>query len=120
MKIINHTLLLITFLISSTILVAQNSVNGLVTSEDGIPLAGATIVNTSTNDAVVSDFDGNYTINASLGDVISYSNVGYQSQEVKIRSNFSIDIQLVSSNKLDEVVVLGFEKKVRAEITAAV
>lgn len=120
MKIINYTLLLITFLISSTILVAQNSVNGLVTSEDGIPLAGATIVNTSTNDAVVSDFDGNYTINASSGDVISYSYVGYQSQEVKIRSNFSIDIQLVSSNELDEVVVLGFEKKVRSEITAAV
>ena len=120
MKINNNTILLVTFLLSSTILIAQNNVSGLVTSEDGIPLSGATILNTSTNDAVVADFDGNYTISASSGDVVSYSYVGYESQEVKIGSNFSIDIQLVSSTELDEVVVLGFEKKTRSEITAAV
>ena len=84
MKITNYTILLVTFLLSSTILIAQNNVSGLVTSEDGIPLSGATILNTSTNDAVVADFDGNYTISASSGDVVSYSYVGYESQEVKI------------------------------------
>ena len=120
MKITDYTILLVTFLLSSTVLIAQNNVSGLVTSEEGIPLSGATILNTSTNDAVVADFDGNYTINASSGDVVSYSYVGYESQEVKIGSNFSIDIQLVSSTELDEVVVLGFEKKTRSEITAAV
>ena len=120
MKLTDYTILLVTFLLSSTVLIAQNNVSGLVTSEEGIPLSGATILNTSTNDAVVADFDGNYTINASSGDVVSYSYVGYESQEVKIGSNFSIDIQLVSSTELDEVVVLGFEKKTRSEITAAV
>ena len=120
MKITDYTILLVTFLLSSTVLIAQNNVSGLVTSEEGIPLSGATILNTSTNDAVVADFDGNYTISASSGDVVSYSYVGYESQEVKIGSNFSIDIQLVSSTQLDEVVVLGFEKKIRSEITAAV
>jgi TonB-linked SusC/RagA family outer membrane protein len=120
MKITNYTRLLLTFLLSSTVLIAQNSVSGLVTTEDGIPLSGATILNIATNEAVVADFDGNYSISASTGDVVSYSYVGYESQEVKIGSNLSLNIQLLSSTELDEVVVLGFEKKIRSEITAAV
>ena len=69
---------------------------------------------------LATDFDGNYAISASEGDVLTYSYVGYESQEVRIRANFSIDIQLEPNTALDEVVVMGYQSKKRSEITAAV
>ena len=100
-------------------LFAQQIVTGTVTSAEGVPLPGATVQNGAFT-ATTTDFDGNYAISAAEGDVLVFSYVGYESQEVRIRSNFSINIQLESSTALDEVVVLGYQSKKRSEVTAAV
>ena len=84
---------------------AQQTVTGNVTDESGAPIPGATIVND--NNATTTDFDGNFTIDASINDVLSVSYVGYVQQEVTVTST-SVDIVLQSSTELNEVVVTGY------------
>lgn len=112
-------LTLVLFLLPLPFLFAQQNVTGTVTSTDGIPIPGATVQNGPFT-ATTTDFDGNYEISAAEGDVLIFSYVGYESQELRVRSNFVINIQLESSTGLDEVVVMGYQSKKRSEITAAV
>jgi TonB-linked SusC/RagA family outer membrane protein len=100
-------------------LFAQQIVSGVVSSDEGIPLPGATVQNGAFT-ATTTDFDGTYAISASEGDVLTFSYVGYDSQEIRINNNFKINIQLEVNTALDEVVVLGYQSKKRSEITAAV
>jgi iron complex outermembrane receptor protein len=58
---------------------AQQVITGTVTDADGVPLPGATIVVQGTNEGTTTDFDGNYSIAASQGDVLSVSFVGHHS-----------------------------------------
>jgi len=61
---------------------AQN-ISGTVTSDDG-PLPGATVLVQGTNNFATTDFDGNFTIQASQGDILEVSFVGYTTQQVTV------------------------------------
>ena len=99
---------------------AQQNISGNVSDSDGVPIPGATVLVVGTNNGVSTDFDGNYSIMASEGDVLSFSYVGYTVQEVSVDSASTINVQLVSNNELDEVVVtaLGI-KTAKAKISYA-
>ncbi len=85
---------------------AQQSVTGTVTDESGAPIPGATILNENNSNATTSDFDGNFTINAELGEELTVSYVGYNQSSIEVTS-MSLNVTLTSSTKLDEVVVTG-------------
>ena len=93
-------------------------VRGVVKDAKGEPIIGATVTEKNTKNAVVTDFDGNYTLtvanrNATL--VVSY--VGFNSQEVKAGS----DVTLQEDNALlDELVVIGYGTQRKGDITSAV
>ena len=70
-KLVNLFSLLL--LMTGLIGLAQNSVSGVVSDTDGLPLPGATVVVQGTAIGVTTDFDGNYSINASEGDVLVFS-----------------------------------------------
>ena len=78
-----------------------------------MPLPGATVTIEGTSDGVSTDFDGNYSIDASSGDTLVFSFVGYQSVSVVVGSSSTIDAQLSPDNALDEVVVtaLGISRE---------
>ncbi|GIS00872.1 MAG: hypothetical protein CM15mP102_16920 [Flavobacteriales bacterium] len=59
-------------MLSSSLIFAQNNISGSVSDEDGNPVPGATVVVVGTNTGVVTDFDGNYQINASAGDQLTF------------------------------------------------
>ena len=84
---------------------AQTSVSGTVSDSSGVPLPGATVVVAGTSNGVTTDFDGNYSISASEGDVLSVSYVGYVTQNVTIGSSATVNVTLVADNALEEVVV---------------
>jgi len=86
---------------------AQMSVSGVVSDDAGIALPGATVQVVGTQNGVSTDFDGNYTIMANEGDVLSFSFVGFLSQEITVGNSSTVNVQLISSNELDEVVVTG-------------
>ena len=86
---------------------AQQTVSGSVTDTDGLPIPGATVSVKGTSTATTADFDGNYSIAASNGDVLVISYVGYNSINVKVDS-VTINVSLSNSTDLDEVVVTGY------------
>jgi len=85
---------------------AQQAVSGTVTDETGAPIPGATVINENSSDATTSDFDGNFTINAEMGDELTVSFVGYNQSTISATSS-TLEVNLSSSTKLDEVVVTG-------------
>ena len=95
------------FILSGVLGFAQNTVSGTVSDSEGLPLPGATVVVQGTSTGVTSDFDGNYSIVASQGDVLVFSFVGYVNQAVTVGSSSTIDVALNSDNTLDEVIVTG-------------
>ncbi len=80
--------------LSSGLWAQQTSVAGTVTDESELPLLGATILVENTNRGVTSDFDGNFSISASNGEVLIVSYVGYQSSQIMIGPNANYSISL--------------------------
>lgn len=82
-------------------------VDGTIMDDSGLPLPGANIIVKGTSRGVQSDFDGNYTIFINEGEVLMFSYVGFDSQEMIPKGN-RMDIQLEAGASLEEVVVTGY------------
>ncbi len=110
-------LFLLAFVLSAGIY-AQN-VTGVVTSDDG-PLPGATVLVKGTNSFATTDFDGNFTIEASQGDILVVSFVGYTTAEAPVDGD-QLTISLALGNLLEEVIVTtGYGTQSKRDITGAV
>jgi len=96
--------------------VQAQSISGTVTDDNGVPLPGATVLVEGTQNGVSTDFDGNYSINASNGDTLVFSFVGYTNQSVVVGSSATVNVSLQPDNALSEVVVtaLGVKRNVKA------
>jgi TonB-linked SusC/RagA family outer membrane protein len=94
----------------------QKTVSGTVSDENGLPLIGATVVISGTSSGTTTDFDGKYLLNASQGDVLNFSYVGYSDQNITVGASNTIDAALQPDNTLDEVVVtaLGIKREEKA------
>lgn len=94
--------------------ISNGTVKGVIYDDNDLPLPAASIYIQGTKKGTSSDFDGNYSIEASTGDIITASYVGYSSQSYKIKKGInSIDFYLNKDNSLDEVVVtaLGIKRR---------
>ncbi|MDT0643562.1 TonB-dependent receptor [Zunongwangia sp. F363] len=100
---------------------AQSTVTGTVTDENG-PVPGVTVMLKGTSNGVVTDFDGNYTINNVPADgVLVFSFVGFQTKEVPVNGQSQINTTLETDvSSLDEVVVVGYGTMKRKDLTGAV
>ena len=99
---------LVVLMLLSGFVYSQDSISGSVTDENNNPIPGASIVVDGTNRGVVTDFDGNYSINASTGEQLTFSSLGFSSQTVTIGNQTQINISLATAvDLLDEVVVSG-------------
>ena len=98
------------FLLFTLISFAQNSITGIVTDENGVPLPGANVIIEDTNTGVSTDFDGNFEITASQGQILAFSYIGYTTQFITAAGQSGLNISLQLDNELEEVVVtaLGF------------
>ena len=87
---------------------AQTTVKGTVNDASGLPLPGANIIVVGTSTGVVTDFDGNFTLNVSQNPPFSIqvSSVGFEtlSQEIT-KNNETVAIVLNEGSFLDEVVI---------------
>jgi TonB-linked SusC/RagA family outer membrane protein len=86
----------------------EKTVSGVVSDENGLPLPSATVAVKGTSNGTTTDFDGNYSISTSTGDVLTYSYVGYSTKEVTVGASNKIDVTLEPDNTLDEVIVVGY------------
>ncbi|WP_405199971.1 SusC/RagA family TonB-linked outer membrane protein [Christiangramia sp. LLG6405-1] len=117
------TCLLIVFLSGFFGAYAQSfSVSGTITDENKMPLLGVNVIVKNESRGTTTDFDGNYTVqNISSGDVLQFSYLGFQTQEITVNDQQTINVTLqTDSEALNEVVVIGYGTQSRKEITGAV
>lgn len=122
MKVFLKIGLMFTFLVLAFVAGAQSiKVSGQVLSkDDNTGISGVSVIVKAKNNGTQTDAEGRFTINASIGDILIISSVGYVSQEVKVE-NANITVTLQSSvSKMDEVVVVGYGTQRRRELTGAV
>ncbi len=106
-------------LLSSMAMSFAQTVTGTVTA-DGQPLPGATVVVKGTSTGTSTDFDGNYTINASSDNTLVFSYVGYSTKEVLVGNQTTINVTLDQDNALDEIVVIGYGTQRKSDLTGSV
>lgn len=107
-------------LMQSVFTFAQSDISGSVKSGSNEPISGATISVKLKKVSTVSKADGSFTIGASTGDVLVFSAVGFETQEVKA-SSISLNIVLVESIKsMDEIISIGYQKLRKSDVTGAV
>ncbi|WP_296386547.1 SusC/RagA family TonB-linked outer membrane protein [Winogradskyella sp.] len=86
----------------------EKTVTGTVTTiEDGLPLPGVNVIVKGTSRGVQTDFDGNYSIKANVGDVLVFSYVGMKTTELPVGASNTIDLAFENDNTLDEVVIVA-------------
>lgn len=108
------------FLFLNIIMQAQ-TVTGKVSDANG-PLPGVNVVVQNTKNGTTTDFDGKYSLNnLPKNAVLSFSYIGYITQDVAVSGQTSLNVILVPSNVvLQEVVVVGFGSSKKKDITGAV
>ncbi len=109
-------------LLMCTIAQAQSlTIKGNVVSKtDGEPIIGVTVVETgnSTN-GTITDFDGNFTLTVSAGAELTFSYVGFKTQQLKAQPNMKVVLD-EDAEMMDEVVVTGYMSEKKASLTGSV
>lgn len=98
----------------------QQTVRGVVITAEGTPVAGATVKSQTTNRATTTDEQGEFTLQASTGDTLLVSFVGYAEQRVTVGSDYLRITLAEASNALDEIVVVGYGNQRRADVTGSI
>ncbi|QDO95180.1 TonB-dependent receptor [Formosa sediminum] len=99
----------------------EKNIEGTLVDTEGTPLAGATITIKGTAKGVASDFDGNFSINASPGNVLVFSFLGYTTKEVKISTQTTLKVVLESNiSELEETVIIGYGSVRKEDLTGSV
>ena len=84
----------------------DKTITGTVTDQSGLPLPGVNIVVEGTANGTQSDFDGNYTISASEGQILLFTYLGQKEERVTVGASSTINVQMEEdAQALEEVVV---------------
>lgn len=111
------------FMITVGVSLAQSGkISGrVVASEDNSPLSGVTVSIKGKTSATQTVSNGSFAIDAAIGATLTFSFVGYETQEIKVSSTASLDIKLVSdAAKLGEIVVVGYGTQSRKNVTSSI
>ena len=100
----------------------QRQIRGVVTSvSDKSTIPGVTVVVKGTQAGTLTNADGQYEINANTGQTLTFSFVGYKSQEVAVGAQTEINVILEEDvTVLNEVVAIGYGSQSRQTMTTSV
>lgn len=98
------------------------TVTGVVMAQDEPdPVIGANVMVKGSTTGTITDFDGNFSLEAKAGDVLQVSYMGYKPQEIKVTGSGPLRITLVPDNvQLQEVVAIGYGTMKKSDLTGAV
>ena len=106
-------------ILSITAFAQQITVNGNVVDATGEPIIGATVRVAGQQGGVITDFDGNFHIQANSGATITVSYVGYQEAQVAAAPRVNIVLQ-DDAQLLKDVVVIGYGTVKKSDATGSV
>lgn len=115
-------LLLSVILVTVNAVAQQVTVTGKITSsEDGLPIPGATIRVKGSANVTQTNGEGMYSIKANQGDVLQFAYLGRTDQERTVGTSTTVNIALSESNNdLNEVVVVGYGTQKKGSLTGAI
>lgn len=114
-------LLLLGFLLCCSFAKAQKNISGKVSGDDGNPIPGVSVRVKKSQTGIITDANGSFNLKASADDVLTFSSVGFISQDVKVGNRSVINVVLTTNiSALEEVVVMGYGTQKRSSVTAAV
>ncbi|HEX2969009.1 MAG TPA: TonB-dependent receptor [Bacteroidales bacterium] len=100
----------------------QRKITGRIVDSNGEGLIGVNILEKGTTNGAISEANGTYTINTtSANPVLSFSFIGYITQDITVGAQNTIDVTLAESiSALDEIVVVGYSTQTRKSLTGSV
>ena len=99
----------------------KKQISGQVLDSSGMSVIGANVVEKGTTNGVITDMDGNFSLNVSPGAVIEVSFIGFATQEIKVGNNTTFNIVMKEDTEvLDEVVVVGYGTMKKRDLSGAV
>lgn len=85
------------------------------------PLIGASVTQKGTSNGVVTDVEGNFTINVPSDAVLMVTYVGYTAQEIKVNGRTNINIEMLTNAELlDDFVVIGYGVQRKSDVTGSI
>lgn len=107
-------------ILSVTAFAQQITVNGHVKDQTGEPIIGATVRVVGQDGGASTDIDGNFTVKAQQGATLQVSYIGYQMATATAQPNVTIVLQDDAAKALNEVVVIGYGKVKKNDLTGSV
>ncbi|HEY1200405.1 MAG TPA: TonB-dependent receptor plug domain-containing protein [Niastella sp.] len=97
-------------------------ISGTITNQgSSIPVPGASVTVKNAQRFAITDEAGRFTIDASTGDVLVITMIGYQKKEVVVNKSTSIQVKLAENvSQLEDVVVIGYGRTRRKDVTGAI
>lgn len=100
---------------------SQNTIQGTITDENGIPLPGVEVTVKESSSGTTTDFDGDFSIEATSEQTLVFTYVGFESQEIRVENETTINVTMKEDvDQLDDVVVVGYGKSSKKELVSAV
>lgn len=101
---------------------SPNQVNGKITNEEGVPLPGVSVTEIGTQNGTTTDEKGEFVLTLTRANAkIRISSVGFASQDIDAAGRSTLSIQMsAAQSSLDDVVVVGYGKQKKGEVTGAV
>ena len=91
---------------------AQKTISGVVKDDTGEPVPLATVILKGTSHGVATELDGHYSIQARPGDILIFTAIGFEDQEVKVGNNTKLNIVLKTEvQQIEGVVVVAYGKQ---------
>lgn len=99
----------------------KNVTGRVMASDDNSALPGATVSVKGGNTTTITNNDGEYSISVASNQVLVFSFVGYEKQEIRVGNQSKIDVSLVSDSQLlEEMVVIGYGVQKKSKLTSSI
>ena len=109
------------FLSLGQLVYSQTTISGIITDSNDQPLPGATIVVENSSRGTTTDFDGLFSLEASKGDVLLISYIGFTSSKITVGDSSYYTIKLEEdASLLEEVVIVGYGQQKKVNLTGSV
>jgi TonB-dependent starch-binding outer membrane protein SusC len=114
-------LLLVSFILVTSIFAQESVITGVIMDESGEPLIGATVAIEGTSKGTTTDLNGKYSLSVPQNATLVFTFVGYLPQKVAVAGQSLINVKLKSDvKKLDEIVVVGYGTQRKKDVTGSI
>ncbi len=107
------------FFLTLGIQAQTQEISGTVVDDQSLPLGGVSVAIKGTNKGTITDFDGRFNIEATMGQTLVFSFVGFDTKEMEIQST-TMNVTLVSGMALSEVMLVGSRNPGRTVVESTV